>query len=199
MNKLFAIAAIAAVSVATPAFAQNPPIANPAGAGAPVLANGGNVTATYLGTSAAYTSELYFVRGGGLDDVLLFNNHPDPVTGPANTPVDLGSFAAGTELLFRLHVLDTDEDFFSGTASRNSDGQAHAAVQSNYGALGTTLVSFEDLRNGPFDYNDLSFSFSGTLAGGVPEPATWALMILGFGGVAGAMRTRSRKVAFAAA
>nr|WP_235532851.1 PEPxxWA-CTERM sorting domain-containing protein [Sphingomonas sp. Leaf412] len=30
-------------------------------------------------------------------------------------------------------------------------------------------------------------------AGHLPEPATWALMILGFGGIAGAMRHRLRK------
>ena len=36
------------------------------------------------------------------------------------------------------------------------------------------------------------------LAGVVPEPATWALMILGFGAVGGALRRRTAKVAFAA-
>lgn len=37
-------------------------------------------------------------------------------------------------------------------------------------------------------------TYSGTLAFAVPEPATWALLILGFGGVAFAMRRRSTKV-----
>jgi hypothetical protein len=36
---------------------------------------------------------------------------------------------------------------------------------------------------------------SGTFSGAIPEPATWALMILGFGG-AGAM-LRRRKAVFA--
>jgi hypothetical protein len=39
-----------------------------------------------------------------------------------------------------------------------------------------------------------------SLAGGVPEPATWALMILGFGAIGGAMRRRqsvAAKVRFA--
>jgi len=31
------------------------------------------------------------------------------------------------------------------------------------------------------------------LAGGVPEPATWAMLLIGFGGVAGAMRSAKRR------
>jgi hypothetical protein len=31
----------------------------------------------------------------------------------------------------------------------------------------------------------------------VPEPGTWALMILGFGGIGGALRNNRRKLAFA--
>ncbi|KQT31991.1 hypothetical protein ASG29_09005 [Sphingomonas sp. Leaf412] len=41
-----------------------------------------------------------------------------------------------------------------------------------------------------------SYSLAG---GGVPEPATWALMILGFGAVGGAMRRRSGRAAAVAA
>ena len=40
------------------------------------------------------------------------------------------------------------------------------------------IISVDDVR------------FSGALGGGVPEPATWALMISGFGMVGGAMRRR---------
>lgn len=38
---------------------------------------------------------------------------------------------------------------------------------------------------------------SGLTTGAVPEPAAWALMILGFGGVGGALRRRNRSVAVA--
>lgn len=38
---------------------------------------------------------------------------------------------------------------------------------------------------------------SGLATGAVPEPAAWALMILGFGGVGGALRRRNRSVAVA--
>lgn len=43
----------------------------------------------------------------------------------------------------------------------------------------------------PFDYTG-QFSYSASLAA-VPEPATWALFVLGFGALGGAMRSRARK------
>lgn len=42
-----------------------------------------------------------------------------------------------------------------------------------------------------------SLSVDAMMGAGVPEPATWAMMIGGFGLVGGAMRRRSTKVAFA--
>jgi hypothetical protein len=56
-------------------------------------------------------------------------------------------------------------------------------------------VAFEDLQfpNSDFNYNDESFVFTNvgaTTHGGVPEPAAWALMLLGFGGVGAVLRRR---------
>lgn len=49
---------------------------------------------------------------------------------------------------------------------------------------------------GQASYGRVNFSYS--LAGAVPEPGTWALLILGFGAVGGAMRRRVRtSVAYA--
>lgn len=42
-------------------------------------------------------------------------------------------------------------------------------------------------------------TYTGTLTYAIPEPAMWALMILGFGITGAAMRTRRRQVTFAAA
>lgn len=45
----------------------------------------------------------------------------------------------------------------------------------------------------PFDYTG-QFSYSAlTTLGAVPEPATWAMLVLGFGVMGGAMRTRARQ------
>ncbi len=46
-------------------------------------------------------------------------------------------------------------------------------------------------KNGSFFNDSTGFNFSLSLAAGVPEPATWAMMIVGFGLVGGAMRTRA--------
>ena len=51
-------------------------------------------------------------------------------------------------------------------------------------------MSFEDLFNGPFDYNDLSFSFTNT-QGSVPDPlSTGGGMIFALAGLAWFARRR---------
>lgn len=179
-----AVAAAAFVALSAHAF----PIAAPGTEGFSVIVSGtSDVVATYEGNSAAYSNDLYLVNTGQF----VFNNHASAV----GSTVNLGSFTAGTELLFKLHVNNTGFDYFTGPALRNPDGHSHARVQGSW-APGTTLVSFEDLFNGPFDYNDLSFSFTNTGSSptvpGVPEPETYALMLVGLGGVAMLARRRKR-------
>jgi hypothetical protein len=172
--------AVAAVGLGLAALAtQAQPIAAPGTEGlAVVVLNGStDVIATYLGTTASYSDDLY------LGNTFIFNNHN---TLPGTT-VNLGTFAAGTELIFSL-LVNGNEIFYSGAASRNPDGLAHARVEADGAGPGVTLVSFEDLFGNPEGingFNDLSFSFSNTVsAPAVPEPETYALMGAGLGLIA---------------
>jgi hypothetical protein len=72
-------------------------------------------------------------------------------------------------------------------------GGTYQALGANFDGLaagsGQAELFYWDSNNGD-NTGDISFS----LFAGVPEPGTWAMMILGFGMVGGAMRSRRRKV-----
>lgn len=148
-----------------------------------------NIIATYLGNSANYSNDLYLIDPDTDESIFVFNNHSSTV----GSTVDLGSFEVGTELIFYIYVNQTGYKFYTGNASRNPDGYAHARVQEDWddGDASTdsvTLVSFEDLYNGAFNYNDLSFSFTNTTAAVVPVPGTLFLLGAGIISIAGIRR-----------
>src|SRR5262245_16231252 len=78
------------------------------------------VVATYLGTTAGVDHDLYLASPPNSLGI-IFSNHIDPV----GTMRNLGSFPVGTELIFRMHVNNTSEDYFSGPGMDNPDGLPH--------------------------------------------------------------------------
>jgi hypothetical protein len=140
-----------------------------AGIGSPVIAPGGELTVTILPATAAYTNMLYLTDGAGLAAPVFIASNKQ-----VGDTVLLGTFEAGTELVFMISVLDTGDKFYTGEAGRNFDGLEHANVM----ALdhGTIFVGFEDQEaGGDRDYDDACFE----LARSVPAPG--ALTLAGAG------------------
>ena len=146
--------ALTALAIAVPSKAVALPVE-----GAPIIvATDGDVMAQYLGTTTAFNSDLYLVSPAGAYVPVIFNNYDSPI----GLLVDLGSFTAGTELIFKLHVNTTGDDFYSGDPSRNPDNKAHARVDDAFSVV-QTLVEFEDQLGAPEGsqgFNDLKFAFS---------------------------------------
>ena len=99
-----------------------------------IVTNSDRLTLTYEGTAATYSNDLYLMRdsfGGNTDDgdltndLFLFNNHSSAV----GSTFDIDNITAGSEMLFRLYVHDTDYNFYSGQRTRNIDRRVHAMFQ----------------------------------------------------------------------
>ncbi len=161
-----------------------------------LLATGGDVVVTFVSNAAGYTSELFLDGSSGDGVEGIFNN----ATTPVGATINLGPFAAGTELVFKLLVQQSGDIFYTGPSSRNLDGMVHALIRQTAGQV---LVGFEDLfGGGDFDYNDLVFastdvspadvSGAGASVNGVDEPSS--LMMFGFGLVALGFVTRRQAV-----
>jgi ABC-type proline/glycine betaine transport system substrate-binding protein len=144
-----------------------------------------DVTVTYLSKDASYTHDLSL---SSLGTTII-----DTGTDSTSTTVNLGSFAVGTEMIFKLFVNNTQLSFFSGAASNNIDGVVHTGMDQTTVA-DRVVMGFEDLllENTDNDYNDLVFSVSNVNAvSAVPEPATLALMLGGLG-LVGFMASRRK-------
>lgn len=190
-----ALAAATFTFGATAAHAAFPVYANP-GVVNPVIYTftavaDGDILAYFAGATAGFTSELGLLVNGVDTGINGLNNQTTPLGGSLN----FGAVSAGDTLVFYINVLNTGETFFS-VPGLNPDGlnHVHSAPYGggDFGIPSGVYVGFEDLLGGgDLDYDDLQFVFTNVGSTGViPEPATWGLMIAGFGMVGFAMRRR---------
>jgi len=135
-----------------------------------LVATDGNVYAEFLGSNAGYFNTLHLDSPSGWGDDHIFHKFT-PVDG---SQVDLGVFTAREELVFRIHVWNTAQDFFSGASSRNPDGLAHVeAITTLRDGIYYTTVGFEDLLGGgDKDYNDFMFRLTNVLDPPQQDPPT---------------------------
>jgi len=112
---------------------------------------GQDVIVTCVGKGGGYTHELY------LDNTNTFICDSADI----GTQVNLGTFPAGTELIFRLDVLNSGYSYYTGAAERNPDSEIHVRIDST--ESGAYRFGFEDLYGGgDRDYDDCVFEVSGS-------------------------------------
>jgi hypothetical protein len=185
-------------------------------------ANTGEVWAYFTGADAGYENVIGMLVNGVSTGVYGLNDH----TSAIGDSLDLGSVNAGDTIVFVLKILsqgnalvysdpsmNTGYDSGPATGSPNGHNHIYSTAYTGTGPVfpgvpAGTYVAFEDLSfpGADYDHNDESFVFTnvasgGTLGGpgGVPEPATWAMMLLGFLGLGSAMRAaRASRASLAA-
>ena len=162
-----------------------------------LVATDGNVYAEFLGSDAGYFNTLYLDTPSGWGGGIIFNKYSEV----GGRQLDLGSFSAGTELVFRIDVFrnwwsfilgnifaHSGQSFFSGDSSRNPDGLAHVeAITTLQNGIYMTTVGFEDLLGGgDQDYNDFMFRLTNVvdpIASDVSEPPVLFLLACGLIGL----------------
>lgn len=172
------------------------------------FATGGDIWIKYLGYEAAYGDSLsYSVDGGATYSNILYNK-----TATWNSVYNLGSFAAGTQVIFSVYVHDTsawknaDPDdlgkrYYTGPAGDNPDGRVHAMLGTYAGEATDPVdfdlqIGFEDILydndnpNPDWDYDDVVFATHG-VSHVVPEPMSMLLLSTGLFGI-GAVAFRRR-------
>lgn len=126
---------------------------------------------------------------------------------PTNDFNDFFSFeaTAGDNIAFRVNALGGGDPLIQlrtgGNVflAQNDDGGGgfNSLINFNILQTGTYLAAVRGFGNSVYDYE---LSITGlTPSGAIPEPASWALMIAGFGLVGSAMRRRTATVARVAA
>jgi PEP-CTERM motif len=145
--------------------------------------------------SASFTVRLGAIVNG-VDRGVGLNNQASALGELYN----FGAITAGQSIKFYINVADTGDTYTNDIAD-NVDGVQHLyALLGGYtgGDFGIPLSAarpgsyfgFEDLPGGgDFNYTDLQFI---ARTGAIPEPASWALMIAGFGLTGAAMRRRAK-------
>ncbi len=99
-----------------------------------------------------------------------------------------GTTFAGNIIANQSITLDTAATIICGRAIA-----LNAAVTLDTNVVSSTCASGGDYGTGRSDFGSDGFSGANVYKSAVPEPATWALMILGLGGIGGASRWARRQ------
>ena len=147
------------------------------------------------GLETNYVAEVYAWSGsttsGGQVGAALYSGPASVLAGFNGfqaVTVNTGGVAVTPGQRYAILLYDNSADGVNATWGLTPPFGAHPDVAGDVGFF---------FNNGPSDGNGTfddfgSLAYSATFAGGVPEPATWAMMIVGFGAIGvGARRRRT--------
>lgn len=162
-----------------------------------ILSEEASIKFEFLGSESGY-SDTFSVAGGGISytETSEIEDHfgfgpPTPGSLPTTSPINLGSltFSAGSLkniLLYTSNYGDPATVGDPGFGIFLEDGQQSGSN------VTTFYLGYDDyVRNTDDNHDD--FIIRATVSP-VPEPATWAMLLFGFGVAGMAMRSRSRRV-----
>lgn len=156
----------------------------------------GGVNGTTTGVVNTYTQDVAgeaVINAQHSGDFLGIQNGTYTINLPTGTT--MLSFLVGTLDSYNTVQLITS----TGSYVLNGAGIAGGMIALGGGTGGSVTYTFapgETLLSAIFSSDTKSFEID-SIASATPEPATWGMMILGFGLAGGAMRRRTRKLAAA--
>ena len=132
-----------------------------------------------------------FEATGGSDVTTGLTSSPLVADGVQFFSINFNNFGVGKTFSFLIDVDGTDPAFITVLGSDLIGAQAYADFSNGLRGFGSFVAVDGNPDAAQFTITTV------TPTPGIPEPATWAMLIIGFGGVGGLMRTQRRRAAFA--
>lgn len=162
----------------------------------PLVFNGGlgPITATLTGTGALVGSPVTgtFATSGSQ----FYDNQFDSFTISFDSAIaafgfygtDIGDVSAALEITLDMGLASERMFTVNNTIDGNNGSLLFWGITDTANPF--TTVSFAQSGSDRFGFDDLTIGDVSQVTGGVPEPGTWAMMLLGFFGLGAAMRRK---------
>ena len=122
---------------------------------------------------------IYAYQGNNLEDISDYQ-------APAFATIGSFNVSPGTTMVGSIFSIDITSAF-------------NQAISNNWSSLGIRLQANSLTASQAWTFQDFRLTSNNQTTGGVPEPATWAMMIVGFGAIGTTLRRRkvTAKVSYA--